>query len=528
MNSLIYLYKRTIVNRVKKALKRPTTYIALVFIILYIAMIFFSLDIAIKENNFGSAENMVTLLSLLIFFLNPANIISYSKRKGLLFRPSDVHFVFPSPVSPKKVLMYAGVKSFALNFLLGIVITVLGILWFDAAIWQMLVYFLFFVVFESTLEASIIIFCYGNERLSEKFFKRLTVVLYAFMAVLVGTAAYLMITQDLAFALIQDFLSLPVVQFVPIIGWNVAAIRLIFLGADIINVIGTVLYLLSTIGMFLVAWRMKCTGNYYEDAMKFAEEYQVKINKQKKGVASIPFLEKHRKFRQASVEYKGVYAKAIYFRQILEYKKNPTFIFGWNTLLCFGLGILIAVVGYFNDAVNVYEEAKIFIIPAVACYVTFIFSGYATKWAKELENAYTYLIPDTPLRKLWYATKIEHIRAIIDGLFITIPGAIVFGIGPVMAALTVLLYICLQANHLYYNMLADALIGKTLGQTGRSLIKVLFQGIAISIAAIAAVVGGVLLGIEAGFFIMIAVMGLLTFAGAAGASISFAKMEMLD
>jgi hypothetical protein len=303
---------------------------------------------------------------------------------------------------------------------------------------------------------------------------------------------------------------------------------MIFLGADTVNIIGMGLFLVSTVLMFLTAWRMECTGAYYEDTMKFADEYQARREKQKKGVASIPWLEKHRKFKQASVEYKGSYAKAIYFRQMLEYKKNPTFIFGWNTLLCLGIGILIGAVGYFNDAVNEFGPAKIFIVPGVASYVIFIFSGYATKWSKELENPYTYLIPDTPLKKLWYATKIEHFRAIADGILITLPGAVTLGIGPALTVLTILLYVCLQANRLYYGMLADALVGNTLGNTGRNLVKILFQGLAIFIGIIAAVVAGILISVEAGFFAMIVVMGLLTFAGAAAASVSFTKMEVLE
>ncbi len=528
MKGFLYLYQRTIINRVKKALKRPVTYLMAVFILFYIVMIYNSFHVMILEGSFNSPKNMVTILSLVIFWLIPANLVSYAKRKGLLFRPSEVHFVFSSPVSPKMVLVFAGVKSFAVNVIIGIVIAVAGVMWFEASLWQMLVYFLFFVVFESILELSAIILCYGNERLPEKFFKGLVLAMYAFMAVMVGIGAYLMITEEPYFGLLQNFFAMPVVQMVPVVGWNVAVTRLIFLGPDIVNLIGTALFLISTILMFAAAWRMECTGAYYEDAMKFADEYQERRAKQKKGVASVPWLEKRRKFKQASVEYKGSYAKAIYFRQMLEYKKNPTFIFGWNTLLCLGLGVLIGAVGYFNDAVSQFGPARVFIVPGVASYMVFIFSGYATKWSKELENPYTYLIPDTPFKKMWYATKIEHMRAIVDGIFITLPGAFVFGLGPVLTVLTILLYVCLQANRLYYGMLADALVGNTLGNTGRNLIKVLLQGIAICIGIIGAVVAGVLISVEAGFFIMIVVMGLLTFAGAAAASVSFAKMEVLD
>lgn len=527
MKGFIYLYQRTIANRIKKALKKPMTYVGIVFIILYIVMIFWSFNMMIAEANLATPENLVTILAGLILILLPSNIVSYGKRRGLLFRPAEVHFVFSAPVSPKMVLMFAGIKSFAVNILVGIAIVVFGTYWFHVGILKMLVYFLFFVVFESILEASIIIFCYGNEKLHERFFKILTVIMYAFMGVVVGIGVYLLLTREAEFSVIREYLSMPVIQLVPIIGWNIAVAHLLFVGPNVINVIGTVLFVASTIGMLLVARKMKCTGEYYEDAMKFAEEYQTKREKAKKGVVSIGFGKK-KQYKEASIEYKGSYAKAIYFRQLLEYKKNKTFIFGWNTFLCFGLGVLIAVYGYVNNAAENFGEFKVFVIPAVVSYMVFIFSGYATKWSKELENPYTYLIPDSPLKKVWYSTKIEHIRSIVDGILVTLPGAIIFEMSPVLIILTVLLYVCLMANRLYYGMLSEAMIGKSLGNTGRTLLKMFLQGIAIGIGITVAAIGYFIVGLEVAFFLMVLVMGLLTFAGAAGASVSFSRMEALD
>lgn len=527
MRGLIYLYKRTIINNIKRALKRPVTYVWLVFAVGYLLLMGIGFGTMIEEGNFGTPENIVAILSIIIFAMIPGNIISYSRRRGLLFRPSEVHFVFSAPVSPKMVLMFEGVKSFAGNLVIGVLIIVFGGLWFHIPAWQLAVYFVFFVVFESILEASIIIFCFGNEYFGEKFFKRLPVVMYLFMAVIAGTALYTLMNGKPSFSLISEYFAMPVIQLVPIVGWNVAVTRLVFLGPDTFNIIGTVLYLVSVMGMFAFAWKMKCTGEYYEDAMKFADDYQKMRENQKKGVVNVPWKKKN-KLREASVEYKGAYAKAIYFRQILEYKKNPAFIFGWNTLLCLCLGVGIAAVCYFNDAIGEFGAAKIFIVPVVVSYVIFVFSGYATKWSKELENPYTYMIPDSPLKKVWYATKIEHIRAVVDGILVTLPGAVILGLSPVMTILTVLLYICLNANKLYYNMLADVLIGNLFGNMGRSLVRMLFQGLAIAIAAVAAVLGGLLIGLEVGFFLMILVMGILTFAGAMVASLSFNRMEVLE
>lgn len=527
MKGMIYLYRRTIINRIKKALKRPMTYVAVVFIIAYAAMISFSVYVSAKEADIASPENLVTLLSITILVMLPGNIISYARRKGLLFRPAETHFIFSSPVSPKMALMFTAVKSFSGNIILGIIIAVAGVFCFGAGILQMTVYFMFFVVFETILESSIIIFCYGNERLHEKFFKGLTIVMYAFMAVIVGIGVYLLLSRKPEFGVIREYLSMPVIKLIPIVGWNIAVADLIFLGADVVNVTGTVLFLVSVIGMFIVARKMKCTGEYYEDAVKFAWEYQDKRDKAKKGVV-VGFGKK--KYREATVKYKGNYAKAIYFRQLLEYKKSKTFIFGWNTFICFVVGVVLAVFGYLNRAWESDNMAKVFVIPGIIAYMVFILSGYATKWSKELENPYTYLIPDSPMKKVWYATKIEHIRAVADGILITVPGAVAFGLNPALTVLTVLLYVCLMANRLYYGMLADALIGNSLGATGRTVLKMFLQGFAIGIGIMAGVTGYFVLGgkIEIAFFIMVLITSALTFAGAVGASVSFNRMEQLS
>ena len=85
---------------------------------------------------------------------------------------------------------------------------------------------------------------------------------------------------------------------------------------------------------------MKCTGRYYEDAMQFADDFQKVMEKRKKGDTSTGL--KHGKVnRGASVTYKGSGAKAIFYRQLLEYKKSRFFLFGGQTLVS-----LVVAVGF--------------------------------------------------------------------------------------------------------------------------------------------------------------------------------------
>ena len=317
------------------------------------------------------------------------------------------------------------------------------------------------------------------------------------------------------------------IQAIPVVGWNIAMIRLIFVGPTVLNVVCTILFFLSTLVLFVLACRARCVGEYYEDAAKFADDYEVLRARQKKGVSGIS-IGKKKKFRKAEVEYKGVYAKAIFYRQLLEYKKSRFFIFGFHTVVSLIVGVGIAVLAIFTDFFDAMNTGKIFIIPGLMAYIVFIFSAYPTKWSRELENPYTFLIPDSSFKKLWYATKMEHIRAAVDAVLIALPGAFAIGLTPIQTLLNILFYVALMANKLYYYMLADVLIGSLLGNTGRSLVKLLLQCIVIGIAVVAAALAGTLFSIEAGLAALILVTLLFTFLGALGASVSFNKMEVTE
>ncbi len=527
MSSFLYLYRKIIINRIKIALKKPVTYIFAAFVLFYVVMIARSFGSLIEEFNVGNSQSLAVILSALIFFLLPSNLISYSRRKGLLFKKSDIHFMFPAPVSPKMVILFKGILNLFINLGLALFIGFMGAIYFQAGIGRMILYVALYLLFENVLEASMMILCYGNERLPEGFFKVLTVVCYGLMAVFVLVAAYMLMQNGFSFDVIKEYLGLPVIQLIPVVGWNIAMIRLIFVGPTILNIVCTGLFCVSTLVLFAVAYMADCKGEYYEDAAKFADDYaKLKANKAK-GIVGNPFSKKQH-FKAAEVVYKGSGAKAIFYRQLLEYKKSRFFIFGFNTLVSLIVGAGIAVVAVMTDMTAEAGVNRVFIIPGIMAYVIFIFSGYATKWSQELENPYTFLIPDRSIRKMWYATKMEHVRAVVDGILMAVPGAVVMKLTVLQTVLIILLYICLMANKLYYFMLADFLVGKILGSVGRSMVKLFFQGIAIGIGVLAAVLGGMFLGIEAGFVIMILVTLALTMIGALIAAMAFEKMEVME
>lgn len=525
-SAIFYLYRKSFKNRVIKALHKPVTYIYIVFIVLYFGMILFSFNTSFdglfEILPIEKASILTAILTICVFIFIPANLISYSRRKGLVFRQSDIHFMFSAPVSPKRVLVYAHIRTVLMALVLSIVMTVGGVLWFHMPVWKMLIYFLFSVVIENFLEGSLMILCYGNERLNKQQMFFLQIVMYVLIGIFVLIGVIVYVKEGASFESVVGYLHSPAIQMVPILGWYIAFLHLLFMEATTVSVLGTVLFLVSVVVLFVMALRMKCTGEYYEDAIKFAEDYEVAKQKSKKG--EIAIIGRKKKYGKASISYKGGYAKALFYRQLLEYKKNRFFIFGPYTLLCLGIGIAIAVIGYDGE---VMAEVP-FAILGIMAYLTFVFSSYAGKWGKELTRPYTYLIPDTAFRKLWYATLMEHIRSFIDGCLMTIPAAVVMGLPMIQVVLIVIVYMCMQACKLYAEVMVEAFLGNILGSVGKQFARLFFEGVVIVMGIIAAAVGTILVSLEVGLLLLVLAAGCMTGAMMVIASLNFERMESVD
>lgn len=526
MNALIYIFRTSFKNKVKKSLKKPLTYIYLVFFVAYIGFMISSLSGFITGFDFSNPAGFVSTVTLMNVWSIPISLASYAKRKGVNFRTQDVHFVFPSPINPKLILLYGQIKAQIASIFINLILAIMGVLTYGISIWKMLIYIIFACVIEVILESSLMIILYGNETIPGYVIKIISYCLYGILISLVLLILYLLKANGLTTAVVSIFLNHPFLQCIPIIGWNISVVRILILGPTTLTIVNVILYCIAVVVLSIAAKKMKCTGEYFEEAMKFADDYQEILQKSKSGNSSITLVGSKKKYKKANVEYKGIYGKSIFYRQLLEYKKERFFIFGGKTLIDIAVGVGLAFMAVSID--DGLETIGMFLPVIGGVYITFFSSGYLTKWEKELKNPYTFLIPDSPFRKMWYATLIEHIRAFISGTIITLPTAILLKISPVISVLSILIYVCLQANKVYINILVEFILGNLLGNIGKSVLKAIMQGTTIVVGIIAVVLGISIGGIEAGFIALIICVILFTTLIAIGGSYSFAKMEMLE
>ncbi|MCM1025586.1 MAG: putative ABC exporter domain-containing protein [Roseburia sp.] len=520
MGAIGYLYVRTLKNRIRTAVHKPITYFYLVIILFYMLALPFSLRIWTGEFGIDTPEGLTGVLTVIAFWLIPGNLIAFAKRKGLAYRNSDIHFLFPAPVSPKRVLVYAYLRMLPSQLLLNLFAVFCGLFTFSVPGWKMLLYFLFSVLLENVLEGGIMLLLYGTERLEERQRGWFIRGAYSLVGVLVVIALVFYLREGLSFETVKHFLHSDAVQMVPVIGWYISVLHLLFTGATTVNLVGSVLYLCLALAVLTAAGRMKCTGAFYEDAMKFAEDYEEVLASRRQGNTERR-LGRKQKLGKASVSWKGTGARAIFDRQLLEYKKRRFFLFDSTTVIALAAGLGIAWIALREG----FGEFAPFIIPAASAYLIFIFTAMNGKWAKELKSPYTYLIPDTSFAKLVNATAIQHIQSLINALLITIPGAIVMRLSPALILLGIAGYVILSANKLYALAVAEIVAGNTFGAVGKQMLQMLMQGFAILVAGLGAGLGNMLGGVTIAFLLMDVFLLLFTTAFMALASLNFEKLE---
>lgn len=510
------------INNVKKMIKKPATYLILCLVALYV-LIFVGMFVGWRASGiFTSDRALVTIFTVFAFFSFFTNFVTYAKKRGIIFKPSHAHFIFTAPMSPKGILLMGAAKNYLLGGGLSIVILFVEMYVFRIGFLKAFLLSVAVFLLETVFEGSLIIILYANERLTPKVTTLLCRGIYLFLFGIIGVGVFYFRHYGISPDTIIHFADYPVIQMIPVVGWNIAIYRLVVLGPTTLNVVCSLLFL-GVVGItFLAAWKMKCTGEYYEDAAKFADDYAEFYKRSKRGEMVFTVGQKKKFKKTKAVQYKGNGAKAIFYRQLQEYKKERFFIFGGMTLA----SIVVDVV-MIRFLKNEFDAPPEVILLGLIAYITFVATGYVGKWEKELKTHYLYLIPDKPVKKLWYATLMEHIRSLVDGMILCVPIGLAWKMPGSYIAMSIIIYVVLQANKLYMRVLAESIMGNSFGMTGRQIVYMLIQSLILGIGIAVAVPVGIFFGMFWVFPMLILYCSLITILVMFLASIRFEQMEQV-
>ncbi|OUP83763.1 hypothetical protein B5F07_09315 [Lachnoclostridium sp. An169] len=523
MKALFYLAKRSFVNHIKMALKKPLTLIIFVFGVAYAIFIIMALASFASMIRLDSVQGLVIIMTVWSIYITLADFMTYSGRKGILFRPAHTHFVFTAPISPKLVLINSAWMNYIFAFGMWLLMAIAAATIFQAALWQAVLFFLAACILSLGFEIAVMVLLYANDSIPEKVLRGICWGIRVFLVALTLVIILYFRQNGLTIESAISFVDWPVLQMLPVVGWQVALYRLILLGPTVLNVVCSLLYLATVAAAAAGAVCMRCDGGYYEEAAKFADDYAELRKRQKSGELVSGIGRKKKTFRKIRERIGGKGAKAVFYRQLLEYKKEKYFIFSKTTLIA----VFVALVVSFPMRDEVEAGYSRFFLLGIVAYVSLIMSGYTGKWENELKTPYLFLIPDTAFRKLWYSTLMEHIKALADGTIICVASGIFWRVQPLYIVLCILIYTVLQANKLYARVLAQCLVGDVFGAKGQDIIRAVIQMAILGMGIGAAVIVGVFVNVDLIFPILLIYSIIVTGAMCLLASLRFDTMEQL-
>lgn len=530
MNGILYITKRTFINSIKKSIRKPTFLIISLLMIAYFVFILTGFGAFLDMIGIKNAGQYVMIFIFAQLYFGVPSLVQLFQRKGIVFLKADVQFIFQSPVSPKEILIYEGMQGTIGISILLLVMSILGGRFFYDSVLLFALYFVCFLISNLFIDTSLYVLCFGNETIPEKVYRLIGRILYLMLFALVIGLLIQVLQHGYSIELVQEYIQMPIINLIPIFGWKIAFIQLIFYGPTWSNVLGSILCILLMITLPILAKKSKCDGAYYEDAEKFADDYEEAVATAKKtGRAQV--VGKRKKYIQANINYKGYYAKAIFYRQLLEYKKNRTFIFTGRTFIFLLAGLVLNFVTRHNIWMPQNEFLRLFILPiGIVYYLTFVSFGQS-KWLRELDSYITYLIPDTRINKTWNATKMDHIKTLIDCFLLAMIGGSALGLSLLQIVLTTLIGVSTNALQLYIKMIVETILNPHLGDF-KVFSTLVFEVLLVMVMAIAigcgAVVGILTLNMEIGFIISIFVSAVFAIGCFFLSALAFGKMEKVE
>ncbi len=417
MNSpLLYVLLTRFKNKLISIFKKPSQ---LIFILVVVAMMGVSI---FSGNQAGVAyyvrpiEELYTICMVLFgvsFVLTGFNGIS---KGASMFSMSDVNFIFSSPIKPIPALIYGLVQQMSTSLLLGIFIlfqyttihTYYGVD-FSFLLTVFLLYAL--VSFCGQLTAMVIYILTSSDdkkRSTAKWTFAVLVTVYAALIFFRAKSA----GGEMLPAIVAQTSELPAMLF-PVFGWGRMILAGIF--AEEMNllylILGSVL-MVAYIAVMVILVKVNQT-DYYEDVLKATEASFNAITAKKEGMVT-EAVPQNVKVGKTGIG-QGHGSQVFYYKHRIESRRAKSFIFDIATL------VYMAVICVFAF---IFRSMGIMPVLIMAIYMQ-LFSVALGRWVKELIMPYVYLIPESPMKKLFNCLKESFLKITLEAIFLfVIVGAI--------------------------------------------------------------------------------------------------------
>ncbi|MDD2591987.1 MAG: putative ABC exporter domain-containing protein [Erysipelotrichaceae bacterium] len=473
MNSaIIYLFKTTIINTLKLTLHKPLKMFGFLFMLVYFLAVPFMMQSLINTMHLNDPSGFVFLGSMSLVYISLPSTLSYLKRKGVNFRQSDINLVFATSIDPKYSLIYGLLKSAYMSLVLQLAILIAAIFVFNVPMINALTYSLSDIILANISSYSIALIMYGSENLTFENKKLIRNLSYLLLGIITVFILFKVFVNGLSVVTVKSLIYDPLILMIPYFGWQISFLQMMILGPSLVNIIGSILYIILTIVVFLYAFKMPCQGEYYEDALSFAEDYEKLLEKNRNG-DRVFFSNKASKIFNTDTRLKGQYGQLIFSRQFLSHLRQHRYFIRFFDLVHLAIGCLLIFM--FNDLFDSASVINFFYMTIIiTIYLNTFFAG-VNNWRKEFDQYSFFLIPASNSKKLFYATLFEHVSSVIRSCLLLIPVGISSKMSVFVILLAVGLYVSLRAMIIYSSILFKDIVANKLNQTLASLLNMFFN-----------------------------------------------------
>lgn len=418
--ALFYLTKRKCINTFKRLTRKPLRLVGTIIGFLYFGLLPFTFRNFILQIGMNNPKGFVIFGTAFNVWVLMPSLLSYIKRKGLYFDKSDINLMFATPMGSKGSLVYAIYRQIYFNLVLGVFVSVAGVIIFQIPLWKILLYTLCDFFLYNTAMSLVGVIIYGDYRIKESTRKMIRFGTFIIMAMVVAyLLANVVIMQTFDLNIVFTTIASPIFFLIPLIGQGLAMMQLIILGPNIYNILGAISLLLVLVLLMRRYKTMPDDGEFYEDALKFSEVMMRKQEEAKRKDATLDILRDKKIKPTKSGRIGGQGPTIIFSRQIIELKRSRRFLLGILDFVLIFISVVVGCVLYFNSVVVSKNDFIIYSLGLII-YIN-VFTSRKYQWVKEFENAIFFLMPYKVSVKLFYANLLDILLSTLRMASILIP-----------------------------------------------------------------------------------------------------------
>lgn len=408
MNTLMKLWFLKMKASIRNVMRKPSSAIFTVLMVLLYGFIFVSLFLFKDDNPMMVSVSLHSSILIMIAFLALMLFSTLMTSKKALFMGEDAYFLFSGPFTRKQIMFYLTLQTVLQAIMLGFFAMIFfagmsaGSSFNGVFISLMFLGTILSVIMFLVLTDYVYVLSIGDEK-----YKILSKLIPAgFLIFILGILVMIYLQTGSIKTIMVDFIQSPLFYYVPVFGWLKLALVSYVANDLMMCLLGFGLLILGLVIVYALFINYK--GDFYEQALADSLDFSKRMKQVKAGNQDA--------MRDIKVKshIKGEFklgAYAVLSKNLLLMKKTNRLLTMSDVI---SIGIYIAVTLFSNLGFGFF----------IYMMVMYVFSALQqSDLYNELQNYHIYLIPDKPMKKLISIMIPTFIKvSLITGLSLIIVG----------------------------------------------------------------------------------------------------------